>query len=401
MKHPFLCRITAVLLCFGMAFSLASCSRIKEMARTILENLESKEETSSPIDLPESETEDSAPPETTPASEPEDTQPIETIDPPEYDENALEALLLLRKYMDTMPQAAMAAAYLGYREQNDETPLADWLINSMPGLMEKMPFILTIPEDRILGKGYGDLYCLVPRDDSTSLSVNHVTWSSNEAGVWPEADEILYRDEYAKPVLVFVGFDEFRDEPDIGIHAIAGNGATVEWYPFINKEYGCILLPTGEDDCSLLFDFTRLGDTTELENENDGWEWEPSETEEWLPPTDEGLAETCWNCGNGWEMELVRGDGAQGYSGITLLYYQTDDAHPFEILYTGSWRMEDDCLRLEMAGSSSSETVSGSFPVLIDLSGENLFIQQSREGVTCPPFFYGEVTSMVLKLVNG
>lgn len=45
---------------------------------------------------------------------------------------------------------ALAAAYLGYREANDPTPLTDWMWVNSPGLMEEMPFILTIPEDRIL-----------------------------------------------------------------------------------------------------------------------------------------------------------------------------------------------------------------------------------------------------------
>ena len=41
-----------------------------------------------------------------------------------------------------------------------------------------MPFLLEIPNNCILGAGYGDLYCIVPRDENTSLAVNHVTWES-------------------------------------------------------------------------------------------------------------------------------------------------------------------------------------------------------------------------------
>ena len=158
---------------------------------------------------------------------------------PADDEQVQAALDLLRECMDNAPQIALAAACLGYREANDPTPLTDWMWVNSPALMEEMPFILTIPEDRILGAGYGDLYCLVPRDDNTTLAVNHVTWKSTwNSGVCPEVDEVLYRDEYAQPVLVFVGYEEFQDEPDVGIHAIAGNGAQVEWYPFMDAEEG-------------------------------------------------------------------------------------------------------------------------------------------------------------------
>lgn len=101
-------------------------------------------------------------------------------------EQAQAAMALLRECMENEPQIALAAACLGYREADDSTPLTDWLWVNSPGLMEEMPFIQTIPEDRILGAGYGDLYCLVPRDENTTLAVNHVTWESTGNGVWPE-----------------------------------------------------------------------------------------------------------------------------------------------------------------------------------------------------------------------
>ena len=180
-------------------------------------------------------------------------------------EQAKAALDLLRECMENAPQIALAAAYLGYREADDPTPLTDWLWLNSPSLMEEMPFIQTIPEDRILGTGYGNLYCLVPRDDNTTLAVNHVTWKSTGNGVWPEADEVLYRDEYAQPVLVFVGYEEFRNEPDVGIHAITGNGAQVEWYPFLDAEDGYMSIPTGVDYNPLILDFTCIGDMTSME----------------------------------------------------------------------------------------------------------------------------------------
>ncbi len=56
------------------------------------------------------------------------------------EEKAQEALTWLQEYMEEyVPQAAMAAAYLGYREADDTTPLTEWLWNQVPGLMETMP----------------------------------------------------------------------------------------------------------------------------------------------------------------------------------------------------------------------------------------------------------------------
>lgn len=316
-------------------------------------------------------------------------------------EQAQASLDLLRECMENAPQIALAAACLGYREEDDSTPLTDWMWVNSPGLMEEMPFILTIPEDRILGAGYGDLYCIVPRDDNTTLAVNHVTWKSTwNSGVWPEADEVLYRDEYAQPVLVFVGYEEFRDEPDVGIHAIAGNGAQVEWYPFLDVETGDMPIPTGVDYSPLILDFTHFGDITGLDYWGDSNEWEPVGDDSWLPPTDEGLADSQWICGEGWYMDLGRGNCDPDYAGIADLYYQSADGQEYQLFYSGVWRMEEDCLRLELSAGVGT-SASGSFPVLIDPSGDHLHIQQSRDGYTCPPFFDDDMTSMELTRSYG
>ena len=320
---------------------------------------------------------------------------------PADNEQAQAALDLLRECMDNAPQIALAAAYLGYREADDPTPLGDWMWVNSPALMEEMPFILTIPEDRILGAGYGDLYCLVPRDDNTTLAVNHVTWKSTwNSGVCPEVDEVLYRDEYAQPVLVFVGYEEFRDEPDVGIHAIAGNGAQVEWYPFLDVESGDMPIPTGVDYSPLILDFTRFGDITGLDYWSDSDEWDPAGDDWWLPPTDEGLADSQWFCGEGWYMDLGRGNCDPDYAGIADLYYQSADGQEYQLFYSGVWRMEDDCLRLELSAGVGT-SASGSFPVLIDPSGDYLHIEQSKDDYARPPFFDDDMTSMELTRSYG
>ena len=211
---------------------------------------------------------------------------------------------------------------------------------------------------------------------------------------------MLYRDEYAQPVLVFVGYEEFRDEPDVGIHAIAGNGAQVEWYPFLDVESGDMPIPTGVDYSPLILDFTRFGDITGLDYWSDSDEWDPAGDDWWLPPTDEGLADSQWFCGEGWYMDLGRGNCDPDYAGIADLYYQSADGQEYQLFYSGVWRMEDDCLRLELSAGVGT-SASGSFPVLIDPSGDHLYIQQSRDGYTCPPFFDDDMTSMELTRSYG
>lgn len=202
-------------------------------------------------------------------------------------EAAQAALDLLRQCMADSPKVA-AVAYLGYRDATEQDgDLTDWLWTNVPGLMEEMAFLQSIPTDRVLNGGCGDLYCIVPRDEHTSLAVNHVVWRSNERGVWPVADDVLYRSEYAEP---------------------------------------------------LLLDFSSFGDVTGLDYEGNLW----------APPTALGLANTVWNCGS-WMLELNDGGSDPDYAGTAQLSYQQEDGQEYRAAYSGAWRMENDCLRLELS----------------------------------------------------
>ena len=52
-------------------------------------------------------------------------------------------------------------------------------------------------------------------------------------------------------------------------------------------------------------------------------------------------------------------------------------------VYSGVWRMEDDCLRLDLSAGVGT-SLSGSFPILISPSGEEMHFQRSRSGEGVP-----------------
>lgn len=126
--------------------------------------------------------------------------------------------------------------------------------------------MLEIPSERVLGAGYGKLFCIVPRDENTSLAVNHVTWQMMGNGLHPVTDEVLYREEYAEPVLVFVD----PEEPDKEVNLVTNDGVAAIWYPQ-EDGYGNLFLPTDEDGAPLLYDFAIYGYTTGLDYP-EGWE---------------------------------------------------------------------------------------------------------------------------------
>ena len=310
-------------------------------------------------------------------------------------ELAEESLNLLYDAMAYDDQYAGAVAYLGYRKQGDSTPLSDWLVENCAGLVESMPFLLHIPAERILGAGWGDLFCIVPRDENTSLAVNHVTWESLGNGVWPVPGEVLYREECAQPVLIFVNYEQWRDEPDTEIVLVTNDGVEVKWLP-LTDEYGIPIVPTGENYLPMLMDFGIWGYVTGLDYPKD---WEPSGDDWWLPPTDWGLAYTNWTCEQ-WYMEFGWGDSDPDYSGRIDLYHQPEDGQEYAYSYSGIWRMEGDCLHLDLSDGAGT-CMSGSFPVLIAPSGESLHIQQDCETGVCPPFFGEGMTCMELIRAYG
>lgn len=201
-------------------------------------------------------------------------------------------------------------------------------------------------------------------------------------------------------MLVFVGYEEFRDEPDIEIIASdsGGAGGLVTWYPVWDVEVGGdMIVPTGEDYAPLVMDFTLFGDVTGLDYWGDPDGWEPTGDDWWVPPTEEGLADTCWVC-DGWSLNLLGGGGDPNCAGIAELYCQFEDGQEYQLLYSGVWRMVDDCLQLIVstgAGNLPSDA-SGVFPVLIDPSGDYLHIQQDRDNGMRPPFFDNDMSSMEL-----
>ena len=238
--------------------------------------------------------------------------------------------------------------------------------------------MLEIPAERILGGESGRLYCIVPRDENTSLAVNHVTWESQGNGVWPVADEVLYREEYAQPVLVFVNYEEWPDEPDTEINLVTNNGLEVKWYPLTDAS-GCPVVPTGVNYAPMLMDFGVFGAAAGTDYPED---WEPTGDDWWLPPTDLGLADSTWVCDD-WMMDLRYGGCDPDYAGIAELYHRFEDNVEMTQVYSGVWRMEDDCLRLDLSAGVGT-SLSGSFPILISPSGEEMHFQRSRSGEGVP-----------------
>ena len=195
-------------------------------------------------------------------------------------ESAEASLDLLYDAMAFDDQYAGAVAYLGYREQGDSTPMADWLVENCAGLTEAMPFLLHVPAEHILGPGYGDLFCIVPRDETTMLTVEHVTWVPSQFEVGEVTDEVLYQARSAQPVLIFKNLDDSHPLPDVHITLEPDNGPMCEWFPDVD-EYDALSIP-GYPENPILLDFAIWGDVTGLDYPDGGIRPQPGS---WPTPT--------------------------------------------------------------------------------------------------------------------
>ncbi len=257
-----------------------------------------------------------------------------------------------------------------------------------------MPFIAEIPAERILGGSYGALYCIVPRDDDTALAVNRIKWESTfDRGVCPQNQEVLYRSEHGEPLLVFSICEEFPDEPNIEVNVTPNGDDTVTWYPVLD-EYESIVLPTGLYHYPTMMDFSFFGCIDGLDSPEFGGEGDDF----WLPPTDLGLDNSDWVFED-WYIELRMNDSTPGYAGSVQIFLQPAHAKPYDLLYGGQWRMEGDNLRLELSMDGNVWSREA-FPVLIDPSGDYLYIQQAQNG-QCPPFFPEDTTCLTLARAYG
>ena len=81
------------------------------------------------------------------------------------------SLVSLRQAMVETPQL-FAVAYFGYHETQDaEFPVDPFAViqENAPQLCADLPFLLEIPEDRVIGTG-GDLFCIVPLDEDATVA---------------------------------------------------------------------------------------------------------------------------------------------------------------------------------------------------------------------------------------
>ena len=145
-----------------------------------------------------------------------------------------------------------AVACFGYHETIDSDLPADPLtamLEQAPQLCREYPFLLQIPEERVLGTG-GELYCIVPLDADAPVAVTRGHWDETlEQYIYLDT---IYHSEAGEPILVFCNGGGW--EPDIQIF-ISGASGEVMWYPQLDDQQ-CAMPQRAEDWYDLIYDFS-------------------------------------------------------------------------------------------------------------------------------------------------
>ena len=190
----------------------------------------------------------------------------------------------LRQAMVETPQI-FAIAYFGYHATQDaQIPVDPFGVmqETVPKLCEDLPFLLEIPEDRIVEEA-GDLFCIVPLDENATVAVSRGYWDEeNEQYIY---DDMLYSSDSGEPILLFCNNAGW--EPDTQVY-ISGPSGEAYWYPQ-QDDNRCVMPLQNDEGENLFFDFSPYRELLINRYRDLG--------SEWVMPTAETLAGNTWSWG--------------------------------------------------------------------------------------------------------
>ena len=277
-------RIICILLSVCMLFCLTACGGDQDVDPGTTDPV-TQPEGNEPQKDPATQTTDP----TLPTAEPEDP-----------------SLVAFRQAMVETPQR-FAAAFFGDVPQGAD-PLAV-MREAAPQLCEDLPFLLTIDQEHTLGTE-GQLFCIVPADETAAVAVNRVKWNVQNESY--ECTDVLYRSESSDPFLLLCNSGE--QEPDTEIVITGADGETVFWYPYLEISHTLATLYNSSAE-SLLFDFTPYEELPAPEQE---------------PGIDSPALLGTWDLA--WTE--VEGDRNEAEPGVCTIEITQDEAGRFRFTYT-------------------------------------------------------------------
>ncbi len=213
------------------------------------------------------------------------TEPAKTTAPTQPVDPVADSLADLRQQMEEN-DCVFAAAYFKYNYVESNAELFAYLEETAPMLCQDMPFLLSIPEENIVGGLYGYVYCIVPRDPDAAVTVTRTIADEDESS------EEIYSSDSGDPILLFYNDDYTSLDTQV---TITGADYEAVWSPVLDSA-DFVKQLYNENEDAVIWDFTPYAELL-ADSYFDMMEWGYS-----IPETRD-LLDTVW----GWESDLDDG----------------------------------------------------------------------------------------------
>ena len=118
------------------------------------------------------------------------------------------------------------------------------------GYLEDYPFLETLPKEQIIAYEGSEAYCLVPRDQKATLTVQ--AFLSNESNHYQgEPGEILYESQDGRPVVLIGNVSDII--PNLLVTLTGADGEKMEYHPALSLCDGTVARPVSPN----VYDFSR------------------------------------------------------------------------------------------------------------------------------------------------
>ena len=179
-------------------------------------------------------------------------------------ENQLKAL---REKKESEVQL-FAAAYIGCTDDMNEVDAVEWIKENSPVFCENYSFVENIPAGQIAGTHMGELYCIVPFDENSTVVINRAVYDENGNGSY---ENVIYRSESGEPVLLFCNNSGVDGDTQVTVTDSDGN--RVVWFPCLDERL-MLNCPYNADYDTYVYDFSQYQEILEKEHtarKNSGW----------------------------------------------------------------------------------------------------------------------------------
>ncbi len=181
--------------------------------------------------------------------------------------NADEQLKALREKKESEVQL-FAAAYIGCTDDMNEVDAVEWIKENSPVFCENYSFVENIPAGQIAGTHMGELYCIVPFDENSTVVINRAVYDENGNGSY---ENVIYRSESGEPVLLFCNNAGVDGDTMVTITNSDGNKDV--WFPGLDEKL-MMNCPYNANYDTFIYDFSHYQEILEKEHtvrKNSGW----------------------------------------------------------------------------------------------------------------------------------